>query len=103
MKFSPLEMVKRSPSTLSPDGPDAVAPAADAAPAVQMPATYEAALVELESLVTAMEAGRLPLEELLVSYRRGADLLGFCRSRLAAVESQVKVYEEGRLAPWTDA
>jgi exodeoxyribonuclease VII small subunit len=71
--------------------------------AAALPATYEDALGELERLVGAMEGGQLPLDQLLLSYRRGAELLGFCRSRLEAVEQQVKVLEEGQLKPWTAA
>jgi len=67
------------------------------------PATYEDALAELERLVAAMEGGQLPLDQLLASYRRGAELLGFCRQRLEAVEQQVKVLEEGQLKPWAAA
>ena len=58
---------------------------------------------ELGRLVAAMEAGQLPLEKLLEHYQRGADLLAFCRSRLDAVEQQVKVLEQGQLKPWTQA
>ena len=65
--------------------------------------TYEDALGELERLVAAMEGGALPLDKLLESYQRGAELLNFCRARLAAVEQQVKVLEEGQLKPWTAA
>ena len=64
------------------------------------PASYEAALVELESLVAAMEGGQLPLEGLLTSYRRGSELLSYCRSQLEAVEQQVRVLEDGQLKPW---
>ena len=67
------------------------------------PASYEDALAELERLVAAMEAGQLPLDRLLDSYRRGGDLLAFCRGRLEAVEQQVKVLEDGQLKPWTAA
>lgn len=66
-----------------------------------MPASYEEALAELERLVQAMEGGQLPLDRLLESYRRGAQLLDFCRARLQAVEEQVKVLEDGQLKPWT--
>jgi exodeoxyribonuclease VII small subunit len=66
------------------------------------PASYELALAELEQLVQAMEAGALPLDQLLDSYRRGAQLLEFCRSKLQVVEEQVKVLEEGQLKPWTN-
>ncbi|NBT10312.1 MAG: exodeoxyribonuclease VII small subunit [Betaproteobacteria bacterium] len=65
-----------------------------------LPARYEDALAELDELVQAMESGRLPLDELLVAYRRGAALLTFCRERLQAVEEQVKVLEDGQLKPW---
>jgi exodeoxyribonuclease VII small subunit len=66
-----------------------------------LPATYEEALTELERLVQAMEGGQLPLDRLLESYQRGAQLLEFCRERLQTVEEQVKVLEEGQLKPWT--
>jgi exodeoxyribonuclease VII small subunit len=67
------------------------------------PASYEAALSELDALVHAMEGGQLPLDRLLEGYRRGARLLAFCRERLAAVETQVRVLEDGLLKPWTNA
>lgn len=65
-----------------------------------LPPTYEAALAELEQLVGQMESGALPLEQLLGSYQRGAALLKFCRSRLQAVEEQVKLLEDGQLKSW---
>ena len=63
------------------------------------PASYEDALGELDRLVVAMEAGQLPLDRLLESYKRGSELLAFCRVRLDAVEQQVKVLEDGQLKP----
>ncbi len=65
--------------------------------------TYEQALAELESLVQAMEGSQLPLDQLLVSYRRGAELLQVCRTRLQAVEDQVKLLEDGQLKSWVSA
>ncbi|MBA3623792.1 MAG: exodeoxyribonuclease VII small subunit [Methylibium sp.] len=47
-----------------------------------------------------MEAGQLPLDQLLESYKRGAVLLAFCRGRLEAVEHQVQLLENGQLQPW---
>jgi exodeoxyribonuclease VII small subunit len=72
-------------------------------PPTALPASYEEAVTELDALVATMEAGQLPLERMLESYRRGAELLGFCRSRLEAVEQQVKILEDGQLKPWTAA
>ena len=74
-----------------------------AAPSQDVPATYEDALAELERLVQSMEGGQLPLDRLLESYKRGAELLEFCRSRLQAVEEQVKVVENGQLKTWNPA
>jgi exodeoxyribonuclease VII small subunit len=68
-----------------------------------VPASYEAALAELELLVASMEGGQLPLEGLLEGYRRGTELLQFCRARLEAVEQQVKVLEDGQLKAWPAA
>lgn len=63
--------------------------------------TYEEALAELERLVQRMEDGQMPLDQMLGSYKRGAELLELCRSRLAAVEEQVKVLEGGQLRAWS--
>jgi exodeoxyribonuclease VII small subunit len=59
----------------------------------QVPASYELALEELERLVSAMEGQQLPLEQLLASYKRGAELLAYCRDRLQAIEQQVRVLD----------
>ena len=61
--------------------------------------SYEAAASELEQLVAAMEGGQMPLDRLLEGYKRGAELLALCRSRLQAVEEQVQVLEDGQLKP----
>ena len=65
------------------------------------PASYEAALAELEALVGKLESGDMPLAQLLTGYQRGAELLAFCRDRLQAVENQIKVLDEGTLKTWT--
>ena len=65
------------------------------------PVSYEAALKELETLVADMEAGQLPLAQLLIGYQRGAELLTYCRAQLDAVEQQIKVLDNGALKPWT--
>ena len=63
--------------------------------------SYEQALAELDRLVQAMESGQMPLDQLLDSYRRGAELLQLCHARLEAVEAQVQIIENGQLKPWT--
>ncbi|EJL86218.1 exodeoxyribonuclease VII, small subunit [Polaromonas sp. CF318] len=69
-------------------------------PAAALPASYEAALQELEELVDSLESGQLPLDQLLTGYQRGAQLLKFCRDKLEAVETQIKVLEGTELKPW---
>ena len=64
------------------------------------PASYEAAMEELEQLTGLIESGQLPLEQLLAGYERGAELLKFCREKLQAVEHQIKLLDEGTLKPW---
>ena len=91
-------MAKSSNSSVkSTPGPGLAPEAADPA----LPDTYEAGLKELEALVSELDSGQLPLEQLLTAYQRGAQLLAFCRSRLDAVESQIKVLEGTELKPWT--
>jgi len=73
---------------------------ASPSPALTIPASYEAALEELETLVARLESGQLPLDQLLTGYQRGAELLKFCRDKLQAVENQIKVLEDNELKPW---
>lgn len=73
-----------------------------AAPVDHLPATYEAAMEELESLVSRLDAGQLPLDQMLTHYQRGAELLACCRSRLEAVEQQIQVVENGQVKPWSE-
>jgi exodeoxyribonuclease VII small subunit len=63
----------------------------------QNPQSFEAALAEIESIVAAMEAGQLPLEQSLSAYKRGAELLQFCQARLQEAQQQVKILEAGTL------
>ena len=50
--------------------------------------SFEKALEELEALVARMEDGKLPLEESLSAYQRGAELIKFCESKLADAQAQ---------------
>jgi len=65
------------------------------------PASYDAAVAELEALIASLESGQLPLEDLLNQHQRGAALLKYCRERLQAVEQQVKLLDDdGAVKPW---
>ena len=80
--------------------PTAVEPGADIGSSPALPATYEAAMTELEQLVGRLESGDMPLDQLLAGYQRGAQLLQHCREKLQAVEDQIKVLDEGTLKAW---
>ena len=96
-------MVKSSSSPKSRAAQASADASPDAGADPALPATYEAALLELEGLVSSLESGQLPLDQLLTGYQRGAQLLAFCKGRLDAVETQIKVLEGTELKPWTQA
>jgi len=75
-------------------------PKAHAVSPSPIPASYEAAMEELDALVGRLESGELPLEQLLGGYQRGVVLLQWCRERLQSVEDQIKVLDEGTLKSW---
>ncbi|MEQ1593304.1 MAG: exodeoxyribonuclease VII small subunit [Thiobacillaceae bacterium] len=68
--------------------------------ATMPPKDYESALAELETIVNEMESGQLPLEVSLAAYKRGAELLQYCRQQLMDAEQQVKILENGMLKPF---
>ena len=61
------------------------------------PPTFEKALEELESIVARMEEGKLPLEESLAAYQRGAELLKFCEAKLTDAQARIAILEGGEL------
>ena len=70
---------------------------------VAQPQSYEAAVAELETLVSRLESGQMPLSDLLAGYQRGAVLLAYCRDQLQAVEHQIQVLDNGQLKTWDEA
>ena len=59
-------------------------------PSQAMPESFEAAMEELEQIISAMEAGQTPLEESLRLYERGNFLLRHCQQRLDSAETQIR-------------
>ena len=55
--------------------------------------TFEQALAELESLVQRMEDGKLPLEESLAAYQRGAELIRYCESKLSDAQARIAILD----------
>jgi len=53
--------------------------------------TFEAAISELEIIVSQMESKQLPLQDSLSAFKRGTALLQHCQKTLAQVEHQVHI------------
>lgn len=51
--------------------------------------SFEAAMVELESLVSRLESANIPLDESIAAYERGAALKAHCEAVLKAAEEKV--------------
>jgi exodeoxyribonuclease VII small subunit len=57
----------------------------------EKPATFEAGLDELESVVKELETGELPLERALELFEKGMKLSAACRTQLEAAETRVEI------------
>ena len=53
--------------------------------------TFEAAMERLENIISQMEAGTLPLEEMLQRYEDGTRLVKLCTDKLAAAEKRIEI------------
>ena len=52
---------------------------------------FEKAMDRLESIVEQMESGKLPLEDLIVSYEEGMNLVKVCQDRLTKAEQKIEI------------
>ncbi|MDR0673821.1 MAG: exodeoxyribonuclease VII small subunit [Zoogloeaceae bacterium] len=71
------------------------------APELPSDLAFEAALIELETLVARMEGGDMTLEASIAAYGRGMALLRHCQGQLAAAEEKIRVMDgadEGQTA-----
>lgn len=67
------------------------------------PASFEAALSELEAIVQTMEQGSAPLEASLSAYERGAALLNYCQNALSGAEQKIRLLEGLKLKEFDPA
>lgn len=63
--------------------------------AADTPATFEAALRDLESVVARLESGDLDLESALRDFQRGIELVRFCAGKLDEAERRVEMLVAG--------
>lgn len=52
---------------------------------------FEGAMDRLEKIVEQMESGKLPLEDLIVRYEEGMNLVKVCQERLANAEQKIEI------------
>src|SRR6202040_3014214 len=52
---------------------------------------FEKAMDRLETIVEQMETGKLPLEDLIVRYEEGMNLVKVCQERLASAEQKIEI------------
>src|SRR5213078_904118 len=52
---------------------------------------FESAMDRLETIVEQMESGKLPLEDLIVRYEEGINLVKICQERLANAEQKIEI------------
>ena len=52
---------------------------------------FEGAMDRLETIVEQMESGKLALEDLIVRYQEGMNLVKVCQERLASAEQKIEI------------
>jgi exodeoxyribonuclease VII small subunit len=52
---------------------------------------FEKAMDRLETIVEQMESGKLPLEDLIVRYEEGMNLVKICQDRLTQAEQKIEI------------
>ncbi|MEG1979890.1 MAG: exodeoxyribonuclease VII small subunit [Victivallaceae bacterium] len=66
--------------------------------------TFEQAFADLEILVAKMDAGQLPLDEMIKYYEQGRRLADFCRDKLTGFEKKIQLLkqDDGKDGLWSD-
>ena len=62
--------------------------------------TVEDAIARLETITQSMQNNAQPLEEALENYAEGMELVRYCQQKLAAVEQNIQVLNNGDLTDW---
>lgn len=61
----------------------------------KIPADFEGRMERLQAIVTALEDGRLPLEEGMALYREGVECSRLCREQLEKARHQLTIWQDG--------
>ena len=53
--------------------------------------TFEEAMEKLEKIVSEMEQGGFPLEQMMAKFEEGAKLAKYCQEKLAALKKKMEI------------
>ena len=71
--------------------------------AKKTPKNFEEAMRELETLIVRAESGEMPLDQAVGEYRRGAELVAYCKSQLAEARREIEILDGGLLRAFDDS
>lgn len=52
--------------------------------------TFESAMARLDAIISTLDAGETPLEDSLLLYSEGAELLAFCEKKLGDAKLKIE-------------
>lgn len=61
---------------------------------------FEDAMQELERIILSMENGQMPLQDSILSYQRGMELLNHCQNQLNSAELIIQQLNGNALEPF---
>lgn len=58
--------------------------------------TFEQAMEKLETIVSAMEQGGVPLDEMITKFEEGAAIANYCQGKLASLKKKMEILVKDR-------
>lgn len=58
--------------------------------------TFEQAMERLETIVSAMEQGGVPLDEMISKFEEGAAIANYCQGKLASLKKKMEILVKDR-------
>ena len=58
--------------------------------------TFEQAMEKLETIVSAMEQGGVPLDEMISKFEEGAAIANYCQGKLASLKKKMEILVRDR-------
>ncbi len=58
--------------------------------------TFEQAMEKLEAIVSAMEQGGVPLDEMIAKFEEGAAIAAYCQGKLSSLKKKMEILVKDR-------